>query len=62
MQAPMMKFLGWDKPAVDLVADELLAGLQNQESALRFGAPPWWCLRQKAADACVSGSAAVCCR
>lgn len=36
MQAPMMKFLGWDKPAVDLVADELLAGLQNQESAAAF--------------------------
>lgn len=32
----MIQFLGWDKPAVDLVAEQLLAGLRNPASADAF--------------------------
>ncbi len=32
----MIQFLGWDKPAVDLVAEQLLTGLQNPATADAF--------------------------
>lgn len=36
LQYPMIKFLGWDKPAVDLVAEQLLAGLNHPDTADAF--------------------------
>lgn len=33
MSAPELHFLGWERPAIELVADKILAGLTNPETA-----------------------------
>lgn len=36
MNTPELHFLGWDKPAIELVAEKLLAGLNNPQSAAEY--------------------------
>ena len=36
MNTPKIEFLGWDKPAIELVAEKLLAGLRNPQTAAQY--------------------------
>ena len=51
MNTPLIEFLGWDKPAIELVAARLHEALTNPQTA---AGPLWWCRLQKVAAACVN--------
>lgn len=36
MNTPELQFLGWDKPAIELVAEKLLEGLSNPQTAAQY--------------------------
>ena len=36
MNTPKIEFLGWDEPAIELVAEKLLAGLRNPQKAAQY--------------------------
>ena len=36
MNTPELHFLGWDKPAIELVAEKLLEGLSNPQTAATY--------------------------
>lgn len=36
MNTPELQFLGWDEPAIELVAEKLLAGLRNPQTAAQY--------------------------
>lgn len=36
MNTPELHFLGWDKPAIELVAEKLLEGLSNPQTAAQY--------------------------
>lgn len=36
MNTPELQFLGWDKPAIELVAEKLLKGLNNPQTAAQY--------------------------